>query len=84
MPFLPLVAFRPFLQPLPAYGNFVWPLLLLPLAVAIAVVYKSIKCRTMGEVPREAAGITAWIVLGMAAAGVVLALLVTVLERTAG
>jgi hypothetical protein len=83
MTFLPL-AFRPFLEPLPVYGNLVWPLLLLPLSVAIAVVYKSIKCRTMGEVPRESAEITAWIVLGMAATAGGLALLVKVLERTAG
>lgn len=79
----PLAAYsytRPFLQPLPAWDERVWPWLLLPLCVAVAVVYKSIKCRTMRQVPREAAVIAAWILLGMAAAGAGLALVVKVLE----
>jgi hypothetical protein len=64
-----LAAYKPFLDPLPIWDY--WPLLLLPLVVAVSVVYKSIKCKSMTTVPREAAGITFWILLGMicAAAG---------------
>jgi hypothetical protein len=62
---------RPFLQPLPVW-NF-WYVLILPLCAAVAVVYKSIKCRSMSQVPRQAATITLWILLSFAAAAAALA-----------
>jgi hypothetical protein len=71
----------PFLTPLPAWGDTTWPWLLLPLCIAIAVVYKSIKCRTMKQVPKEATVLTIWIVAGMAIAAAALALIVEALER---
>jgi hypothetical protein len=74
-----LLAYRPFLDPLPVWPNSVWPWLLVPLSVAVAIVYKSIRCNKMSQVPREASAITIWILLGMAAAGLVLALVVRVL-----
>lgn len=67
---LPLAAFQPFLDPLPLWDY--WPWLLLPLAVGISVVYKSIKCRTMATVPVEAGAIALWIVGGMIFAAAVL------------
>lgn len=74
-------AYRPFKDPLPVWQNSRWPWLLLPLALAVSLVYKSIRCKSMRRVPREAAGLTVFIILGMAVAGVVLALLVRGLER---
>ena len=71
----------PFLKPLPAWHDWAWPLLILPLCVAVSVVYKSIKCKSMSHVPREAAAITLWILLGMVAAAVVLYALVYVVSR---
>lgn len=71
----------PFLTPMPAWEDTVWPWLLLPLCVAIAVVYKSLKCRSMNQVPREATVLAIWIVAGMAIAAAALALLVEALER---
>lgn len=69
--------YRPFLDPLwGAWSNGVWPFLLIPLCVAVSVVYKSIKCRSMRDVPRQAASITVWIILGMIFAGAVLAAIV--------
>lgn len=62
---------RPFLQPMPVWDY--WYLLLLPLVVGVAVVYKAIKCRTMRQVPGEAAHILMWIFIGFAAAAAVLA-----------
>jgi hypothetical protein len=76
----PLLAWTPFLDPIPVWSNSVWPWLLLPLAIAVAVVYKSIKCRTMSQVPREAAEIAGWIVVGMVIAAGVLALIVQATE----
>ena len=71
-----LLAYRPFLDPLPVWPNTVWPWLLLPLCLAVSVVYKSVRCGSMRHVPREALAATGWIILFMAAAGVTLAVVV--------
>ncbi|HWE94651.1 MAG TPA: hypothetical protein VG269_11865 [Tepidisphaeraceae bacterium] len=76
-----LLAFTPFLDPLPAWPDTVWPWLLLPLCLAVSIVYKSIRCKSMRQVPREAGGLTITIILAMAAAAVVLAAVVRGLER---
>ena len=60
MPLALTPAYRPFLDPLPVWSDKVWPWLLLPLCLAVSVVYKSIKCRSMRQVPREALVITGW------------------------
>ena len=73
-----MLAYTPFVTPLPIWDY--WMLLLLPLSIAVAIVYKSIKCQSMSQVPREAAVITVWIVVGFAFAGAVLAGLVKILE----
>jgi hypothetical protein len=69
----------PFMHPLPAWD--VWYLLALPLCAAVSVVYKSIRCRSMRKVPLEAAKAAVWIILGLAAAAVVLAAVVELMER---
>lgn len=74
------LAWTPFLDPIPVWANAVWPWLLVPLVAAVSIVYKSIKCRSMREVPREATVIAVWIVLGMIAAAIVLAGVVKALE----
>ena len=73
-------AYVPFMQPLPAWD--VWYLLALPLCAAVSIVYKSIRCRSMKKVPREAAKAFAWIIVGLIAAAVVLAVAVELMERT--
>lgn len=75
-----VLAWAPFLDPIPIWSDAVWPWLLLPLALAVSVVYKSIKCHSIRQVPREATVIAVWIVLGMIAAAVALAGLVKVIE----
>jgi hypothetical protein len=57
------------------------PALLFPLCAVVAIVYKSIKCASMSQVPREATALFIWILLGMAAAAAVLAGVVKVMER---
>lgn len=83
MPLVPppadLTGYVPFMQPLPAWD--VWYLLALPLCAAVSIVYKSIRCRSMRKVPVEAAKALVWIVLGLSAAAVGLALLVNVMAR---
>jgi hypothetical protein len=68
--------YRPFLDPLPVWPNTIWPWLVVPLCAAVSIVYKSIRCKPMSRVPREALGITIWILLGLIAAAVVLAVIV--------
>ena len=64
-----LLAWRPFLDAMPIWDY--WPWLIIPLTVLVAIVYKSIKCKSMATVPREAATISFWILFGMVlAAGV--------------
>ncbi len=76
-----VLAWIPFLQPLPfAWHDGVWPFLMLPLCIAVAVVYKSIKCEFMSQVPRQAAEITLWILFGMGSAAVALAGIVKSVE----
>ncbi len=69
-----LLAYRPFLDPLPIWNY--WFVLILPLCASVAVVYKSMKCRSMAQVPREAGAIVLWIIGGFGAAAAVLMLLV--------
>ncbi len=77
--FLMILAYTPFLSPLPIWDY--WPALLFPLCAIVAVVYKSIKCSTMKQVPREATALFIWILIGMAAAGIVLTGSVKIMER---
>lgn len=67
------LAWTPFLDPIPIWSNAVWPWLIVPLTIAVSLVYKSVKCRHMRQVPREAAVIALWIILGMIIAAGLLA-----------
>jgi hypothetical protein len=73
-----MLAYRPFLDPLPVWN--LWFLLILPLCAAVAVVYKSMKCQSMKQVPREAGAIILWIIGGFSAAALALLVLVHWLE----
>lgn len=75
---LPL-AFQLFLDPLPVWDY--WPWLLIPLSIGVSIVYKSIKCKSMSTVPREAAEIALVILLGMCGAAAVLWGVVEIVSR---
>ena len=72
-PGLPL-AWVPFVTPLPVWE--VWYLLLIPMALCVAVAYKSVKVADAGEIPRAALVLSAWIVAAFVAAAAGLYLLV--------
>ena len=74
-----ILAYVPFLSPLPVWAY--WPVLLFPLCAIVAIVYKSIKCSSMSQVPREATALFIWILIGMAAAAAILVGVVKVMER---
>lgn len=63
------IAYMPLRDPLPV-GDY-WLLLLLPLVIAISVVYKTIKLHDLSRLPREAAVLAGQIIAFMvlAAAG---------------
>ena len=69
-------SYRPFLTPLPIWDY--WYLLLLPLCLAVAIVYKAIRVDDLSRIPRQALVVTVWIIGGMAVAGAVLAGIVKV------
>jgi len=71
-----LLAYTPFIDPLPIWiAPWFWPLLLLPLSLFVAMVYKTIKCTELSHIPRQAAEMFVVIVGGMALAAGALALL---------
>ena len=74
-----ILAYTPFLDPMPIHDWWFW--LLLPLCLLFSVVYKSVKCESVKQIPREALSITLFILGGMAAAAVVLTVIVKVQER---
>ena len=65
-----LLDYVPFVTPLPVWD--VWYLTLLPLCLAVAVVYKTVKCRTVSDIPRESLIAAGWILLGLVAAALAL------------
>ena len=69
---------RPFIQPLPIWDY--WYVLLVPLVLAISVVYKSVRCSSMRRVPREALVLFVFIMTVMLLAAGALAALVNVVK----
>lgn len=62
---LDAIPWKPFLTPAPVWHF--WPCLLLPLVVGVSIVYKTIKCARVSQVPKEAAMIALYILLAMVA-----------------
>lgn len=65
-----LLAWRPFLDPLPLHGHWMW--LLLPLVVAMAIVYKAIRVDDLSHLPRQVAVLVGQILIVLAALAAVL------------
>jgi hypothetical protein len=42
-----------------------WNLLIIPLAIGIAIIYKSVRCKEMREVPKESAKTTLFILVAI-------------------
>jgi hypothetical protein len=73
-----LADYRLFIDPLPIFSYWYW--LLLPLCLLFSIVYKSVKCEKVEQIPKAAVAITFWILLGMASAAVGLAIIVKALQ----
>jgi hypothetical protein len=79
--FIVASGYIPFIYPLPIWTiPWIWPLLLLPLCLAVSVVYKGVRCNNMSRVPREATGLFITIVLGMIVTAAALAGLAAILD----
>jgi hypothetical protein len=72
-----VIAYTPFVTPLPIWDW--WLLTLIPLCLGVAIVYKAMKADDLRNLPKQALLITVWIIGGMSAAAFVLALLVRIL-----
>ena len=59
-----------FRRPLPLWDYWAW--LVIPLVIGVAIVWKSIKCRSPREIPLEAGVISFWILLLMSLAAALL------------
>ena len=78
---LSALAYMPFFDPFPIWARpWIWPLLLLPLCLGVAVVYKCVRCRDMSSVPREATGLFITIVVGMVVTAAALAGLAAIMD----
>jgi len=71
------VSYRPFISPMPIWEY--WYLLIVPLCLAVSIVYKAMKLPDLKSLPRQALMITAWIVICMVMAGAALTVLVKVM-----
>ncbi|MFN4243691.1 MAG: hypothetical protein ACK4PI_10695 [Tepidisphaerales bacterium] len=69
---------RPFVQPLPVWDH--WWALLLPLLVAICIVYKACKVTRLSELPRAAAGMLFWVLAALLAISAGLAVWVRLMQ----
>ena len=64
-----LLAYRPFLDPLPAGEGLLWTLgFFLPLVVLVSVAYKTIKLDRLEQVPRQSVRLVVQIVVFMVGA----------------
>ena len=71
-----LLAYRPFLDPLPVGGGPTWTLgLFLPLVLLIAFAYKTIKLNYLPDVPKQALRLALQISVFMAGAALLLSLI---------
>ena len=73
-----LAQYTPFIDPMPIHDFWFW--LLLPLCLLFSIVYKSVKCEHVRQIPKAALSITFFILAGMAAAAIVLTIVVKVQE----
>ena len=64
-------AWQPFRTPMPVWDYWFW--LVIPLAVGVAVAYKTTKCAEARTIPREAALLAIYIIGGLIAAAAAVA-----------
>ncbi len=61
-----LLAYRPFLEPLPVDDYWLW--LLIPLVVVICLIYKTVKNDDLRKLPRQTLNLSAQVLIFMALA----------------
>jgi type VI protein secretion system component VasK len=74
--------FRPFLTPLPVWDHWMW--LILPLCVAVAVVWKAMRVPSLADVPKEAGRLLLYILAGYTAGALLVWAIVSVADHVAG
>jgi len=77
-----LLAYRPFIDPLPLWNGWFW--WSLPLCAGVSVVYKCTKCDRMADVPIQSLMIFIWMMIGLVGSAAALYGLVAVMTKVAG
>ena len=75
-----MIALVPFVDPIPGAWDW-WYLLLVPLALLIALVYKAMRCDDLADVPRQTAMASAKLLGAFVGCALALWLLMFVLEH---
>ncbi len=75
-----MAAWRPLLDPLPVDGYWLW--LMLPMALAVATVYKAIKLDDLSRLPKQALWLAVQFVIVMMLAAGVLWLITEMVGKT--
>tara|TARA_B100001059_G_C17707545_1_gene513625 strand:- start:397 stop:648 length:252 start_codon:yes stop_codon:yes gene_type:complete len=70
-----MLAWTPFVEPLPTIGSW-WPLLLLPLSLGLSLVFRAIRTKDLSNYARDVVIMTVQIVLAMVGLGLVFAIIV--------
>ncbi|MEM6560616.1 MAG: hypothetical protein AAF656_03365 [Planctomycetota bacterium] len=73
---LMLADWVPFVTPLPIWSGWYW--LLIPMTICVSIVWKTIKCATVQEIPKAAVLLSLWIIGGFVAAALALTVLTSV------
>jgi hypothetical protein len=70
-----VLAWTPFIEPIPSIGSW-WPLLLLPLSIGLSLVFRAIRTKDLADYPRDVIVMTLQIILAMIGLGLVFAIVV--------
>ncbi len=76
---LSLLAYIPFRDAIPIHDYWVW--LIIPLCLAVAIVYKTVRAEDSDRLAKDAIIAAAWILAGLAGGAAALALVVSFLVR---
>ena len=72
-----MLAYTPFIDALPVHNE--WYLLIIPIAIFIAIGYKSVRCTDMQRYPRDVFIFTMQILIGLGLLAALLTVVITVL-----
>jgi hypothetical protein len=70
-----ILAWTPFIEPIPTIGSW-WPLLLLPLSIGLSLVFRAIRTKDLSNYARDVVIMSMQIILAMVGLGIVFGIVV--------